>query len=390
MDIKGLISLAFGTLCFGMSEFVAMGLIPFVAADFSVGTATAGDLVSYYATGVAFGAIAMLFLHKYKLKNILLLLLAIYVIGNTLTIFAPTLWSLLAARFISGLPHGCYFGVGSIIASRLCPPGKNGGALSIMVSGMTIANIFGVPLGTSLAEHISFRAVFILNAVWGLISLFSCARWVRDTGRVAYPSFRGQFSFMKNRAPWLIIGATFTGNAGIFCMQSYISPLLTDLAGISLSLVPGVLIIVGISMVVSNFVSGRMSDRFTPGLVAFACQCAAVVFMLAIAVFGHISVIAIVLICLTSGMMFAMSLPEQVSILRVSPQGMMLATAMIQIAFNLGNALGAVAGGIPFRLELSIRLITVIGAFIAATGAVLLWFFLKEERMLPSLRADKS
>lgn len=386
MDVKGLISLAFGTLCFGMSEFVAMGLIPFVASDFGVGTATAGDLVSYYAVGVACGAIAMLFLHRYKLKSILLLLLAVYVLGNTLTIFAPSLSTLFAARFISGLPHGCYFGVGSIIASRLCAPGKNGGALSIMVSGMTIANIFGVPLGTSLAEHISFRAVFILNAVWGMISLFSCARWVRDTGKIAYTDFKGQFSFLTKKAPWLIIGATFTGNAGIFCMQSYISPLLTDLSGVSLSLVPGVLIMVGISMVVSNFVSGRMCDRFTPGRVAFVCQCAAVLFMLIIALGGHYAAVGIVFICLTSGMMFAMSLPEQVSILRVSSQGMMLSTAMIQIAFNLGNALGAVAGGIPFRFYLSIRLITVIGAFICVLGAVLLFIYLDEEKKLPSLK----
>lgn len=378
MQLKGLISLSFGTLGLGITEFVAMGLLPFIAATYGISIAQAGHFITAYALGVAFGAFALLFLRALKLKTILLMLILVHIAGNLFTVLAPDFNTLLAARFIAGLPHGSFFGVGSIIAQRIASKDKGSSAVSIMVAGMTISNIFGVPLGTALAEILTFKAIFCLVVIWGMIVLFSCHRWIRDTGKIENTGFFGQFAFLKHPAPWLVLGATMFGNAGIFCMQSYISPILTELAGIKLHTVPAVLVAMGICMVMANFISGRLCDRFTPGKVGAYAQVLAVILLLGIALFGHSTVICIILICLTAGVLFSLSSPEQVSILRTAPGGLLLGAASVQAAFNLGNALGASAGGVPFTFDLSIRLVTAIGAALAFIGFGCLWLYAKK------------
>ncbi len=378
MQIKGLISLAFGTLGLGIAEFVAMGLLPYIAKAYDISLATAGHVISAYAIGVAFGAFALLFLRRFELKTILLMLIIVHITGNALTIVAPDFTSLLGARFIAGLPHGSFFGVGSIIAQNISARGKGSSAVSIMIAGMTISNIFGVPLGTALADIVSFKAIFVLVVIWGLIVLFSCHRWIHDAGRIEDTGFKGQFAFLKCPAPWLVLGATMFGNAGIFCMHSYISPILTSLAGISLQAVPAVLVAMGICMVIANFISGRLCDRFTPGNVGAMVQILAAVLLLAVAVFGSNTIVCIVLVCLIAGTLFALSAPEQVSILKTAPGGLLLGAAMVQAAFNLGNALGSFAGGLPITFDISLRFITVIGAFLGFLGFLCLFFYARK------------
>ena len=154
MDIKGLIALAFGTLGLGITEYVAMGLLPYLSADFSVTIAQAGHAISAYALGVAIGAFMIIFMRKLRLKSILLILILIHLFGNALTCVVDNFNYLLISRFIAGLPHGCFFGVGSIIAQRLVKAGKGTSAVAIMTAGMTVANVFGVPLGTALANSL--------------------------------------------------------------------------------------------------------------------------------------------------------------------------------------------------------------------------------------------
>ena len=216
MLIRGLIALAFGTLGLGIAEYVAMGLLPYWASDFNVSIAQSGHAISAYALGVAIGAFFIIFMRTLKLKTILILLILVHILGNVLTAFAPTFETMLGARFIAGLPHGAYFGVGSIIAQRLATKGKGTSAVSIMVAGMTVSNIFGVPLGTALAHSLSWRTIFYLVIVWGIIVLVSAILWVRDVGKIEDTGFKGQFVFLKNPAPWLVLGATMFGNAGIF------------------------------------------------------------------------------------------------------------------------------------------------------------------------------
>lgn len=212
---KSLIALAFGTLALGISEFTMMGILPYVAADLNISIPVAGHFISAYALGVCAGAPILILARKHSLKHILLVLMALMLIGNLGASLAPSYWTLLIARFISGLPHGAYFGVASIVAGKLADKGKSSEAVSIMIAGMTVANLFGVPLGTSLSHLISWRIPFLLVSGWGFIVLYYIWRWVPAVEGLKDTGFKGQFRFLKKPAPWLILGATALGNGGV-------------------------------------------------------------------------------------------------------------------------------------------------------------------------------
>ena len=205
---KSLVALAFGTLALGIAEFVMMAILPYVAGDLHVSIATAGHLISAYALGVCVGAPALIFARRLPLKRILLILVCLMIAGNLCAAVAPGYGVLMLARFVSGLPHGAYFGVGSIVAEKLADEGKGTEAVSIMIAGMTVANLFGVPLGTTLSEALSWRATFLLVGCWGLVVLLFVWRWVPQVGGLPDTGFKGQFRFFRKKAPWLLLGAT--------------------------------------------------------------------------------------------------------------------------------------------------------------------------------------
>ena len=389
MSYKGLIALAFGTLGLGIAEFVAMGLLPYWAADFNITLSQSGNGVSAYALGVAIGVFCIILMRAVKLKTILLLMIVIHIVGNTLTGFASSYETMLAARFIAGLPHGAYFGVGSIIAQRLASRGKGTTAIAIMIAGMTISNIFGVPVGTALAHSFTWRIIFYFIGAWGIIVLLSAIFFIRDVGKIVDNGFKSQFVFLKHPAPWLVLSATAFGNAGIFCMQSYISPILTDFASVPLGQVSIVMGAMGVCMVIANLVSGRLCDRYTPGIIATICQVVAVLALLGVAAFGQNTLACLILVCIIAGMLFAVGSPEQVSILRTAPGGLLLGASMIQAAFNLGNALGAYVGGIPLDHNMSMSYITVFGAMLTTIGALsMYWFYRKHEQHFKDLTQE--
>lgn len=389
MSYKGLIALAFGTLGLGIAEFVAMGLLPYWAADFNITLSQSGNGVSAYALGVAIGVFCIILMRAVKLKTILLLMIVIHIVGNTLTGFASSYETMLAARFIAGLPHGAYFGVGSIIAQRLASRGKGTTAIAIMIAGMTISNIFGVPVGTALAHSFTWRIIFYFIGAWGIIVLLSAIFFIRDVGKIVDNGFKSQFVFLKHPAPWLVLSATAFGNAGIFCMQSYISPILTDFASVPLGQVSIVMGAMGVCMVIANLVSGRLCDHYTPGIIATICQVIAVLALLGVAAFGQNTIACLILVCIIAGMLFAVGSPEQVSILRTAPGGLLLGASMIQAAFNLGNALGAYVGGIPLDHNMSMSYITVFGAMLTTIGALsMYWFYRKHEQHFKDLTQE--
>ncbi len=343
---KSLIALAFGTLALGMAEFSMMGILPYVASDLGVSISEAGHLISAYALGVCCGAPILVLARKKSLKHLLMALASLIIVGNLCAAMAPNFWVLMVSRFVSGLPHGAYFGVASIVASKLADKGKSSEAVSIMIAGMTVANLFGVPLGTSLSHLISWRTTFLLVGIGGILVFYYIWRWVPVVEGLRDVGFKGQFRFLRHPAPWLILGATALGNGGVFCWYSYISPLLTKVSGFAESSLTALMMLAGFGMVVGNLVSGRLSDRYTPGRVLMVAQGCICLFLLAIFFLSSNPWLSVLLMFLCTAGLFAVSSPEQLLIIRVAPGGEMLGGACIQIAFNFGNAVGAYAGGV--------------------------------------------
>ena len=373
---KSLIALAFGTLGLGIAEFTMMGILPYVARDLNISIPVAGHFISAYALGVCAGAPMLIVARKRPLKHILLVLMALMLVGNLGAAMAPDYWLLLAARFISGLPHGAYFGVASIVAGKLADEGKSSEAVSIMIAGMTVANLFGVPLGTSLSHMLSWRVTFLLVGCWGLIVLYYIWRWVPVIEGLKDTGFKGQFRFLKTPAPWLILGATALGNGGVFCWYSYITPLLTNVSGFSAESVTALMVLAGFGMVVGNLVSGRLSDRYTPGKVGTVVQGMICILLLMIFFLSPNPWCSAILMALCTAGLFAVSSPEQVLIIRVAPGGEMLGGACVQIAFNLGNAIGAFIGGLA--LSGGYRYPALAGVPFALVGFVLFAVFYKK------------
>ena len=366
---KSLVALAFGTLALGIAEFVMMGILPDVAQSLGVSIPEAGHLISAYAIGVCCGAPLLVVVHKYPLKSILLVLACIILLGSTLAALSVNYWMLLAARFISGLPHGAYFGVASIVAVRLADERHKTGAVSIMVAGMTVANLFGVPLATGLSASVSWRFPFLLVVFVSLIVLYYVWKWVPSVGALPDNGFRHQFAFLKNDAPWLILAATMFANGGIFCWYSYISPLLIE-GGFAADTLPALMIAAGFGMVAGNLISGRLCDRHRPGHVVAVTQCIAIASLLAVfwlADYGWVSA-ALMVVC--TGCLFAVSSPQQFLILKHAPGGELLGGASIQVAFNMGNAIGAFCGGLPIAAGLPPRYAALVGVPFIVLGLV--------------------
>lgn len=343
---KSLIALAFGTLALGIAEFAMMGILPSVASDLGISISTAGHFISAYALGVCGGAPILLWARKYSLKHILIGLVVLMAAGNFCAAFSSGYWMLLLSRFVSGLPHGAYFGVASIVAGKLADEGRGSEAVSIMIAGMTVANLFGVPLGTSFSHLISWRVTFLLVGCWGIIVLYYIWRWIPHVEALQDTGFKGQFRFLKKPAPWLILGATALGNGGVFCWYSYITPLLTQVSGFSAESVTPLMVLAGFGMVVGNLVSGRLSDRYTPGRVGTVVLGILSISLVLVFFLSSNPWCSALLMALCTAGLFAVSGPEQVLIIRVAPGGEMLGGAAVQIAFNLGNAVGAYVGGL--------------------------------------------
>ena len=372
---KSLVALAFGTLALGIAEFVMMAILPYVAGDLHVSIATAGHLISAYALGVCVGAPALIFARRLPLKRILLILVCLMIAGNLCAAVAPGYGVLMLARFVSGLPHGAYFGVGSIVAEKLADKGKGAEAVSIMIAGMTVANLFGVPLGTTLSEALSWRATFLLVGCWGLVVLLFVWRWVPQVGGLPDTGFKGQFRFFRKKAPWLLLGATLLGNGGVFCWYSYINPLLTRVAGFPAAGVSALMVLAGFGMFAGNLAGGRLSDRYTPGRVAAWAQGTICVALLLTFFCARVPWLAVALMCVCTTGLFAVSSPQQLLLLRHSEGGELLGAASVQVAFNLGNAIGAYCGGLPLEAGLGYEYPALIGAPFALAGFVLLTVF---------------
>lgn len=377
---KGLIALSFGTFALGMTEYVMMSILPDLAHDFGVSVPTAGHLISAYAIGVCVGApLVAIFLRNAKLNHILLLLMAVYAIGNFIFASAPTFAVGIVGRFVSGLPHGAFFGTASIVASRLMPD-KETTAVALMTLGMTIANLVGIPLGSYIANTFNWRWIFYFNTLWGLSTLGAIAWLVRGIGALPRTGVRAEFRFLKKAAPWLLILTTVLCQGGAFAMYSYVTPIMQH-AGLSLSYIPLLMIVVGIGMCLGNYYSGVLSDRYSPVRIVL-CVAIAMTFALLATWLDTFSIwTAGATIVVAATCLFALSSPMQLLLIEYSPGGELMGGAMVQVAFNLGNAIGAYLGGLPIAAGYAPQSSSLVGAALAALSILSILFFIKKKYM---------
>ncbi len=375
---KSLFSLALGTFTLGMTEFIIEGILTDVAHDMNVSIPQAGHLISIYALGVCAGAFSLILMHKYRPKKILMFLTSLIAIGAAIAAITPSFWLLLCARFIQGLPHGAYFGTGTIVAVKLAKEGKGTTAVSMMCAGMPFANLMGVPLGTFLSHTLSWRAPFVMSIFLGLLTIFMIYKWVPNVEALPNKGMKAQFHFLKNPAPWLIIAATFLGNGGILCWFSYISPLLQMEGGFSAASISLLMILAGLGMVVGNQVSALLADRIQPGRFTCYLQFLAAAALLLTFFLASIGWMTAILMFICCACLFGIGSPEQYLIVKHAEGGEMLGGCCIQAAFNLGNAIGAFMGGIPVSMGLGYNYPALIGVPLALLGAFCLLTFHKQ------------
>lgn len=379
---KGLIALAFGTFALGISEFVIMGILPYLAADFNVGIAEAGRLISAYALGVCVGApLIAVFARRMPLKSILYMLMAIYTLAAVAMAACPlprsadSTWQfhlMLALRFLAGTPHGAFFGVSAIVADRLSKEGNAAFSVAVVSSGMAISNMIGNPFCTFVTAALSWRFIFMFTSVWGLVTCLAIARWIPYMEPLPDHGLKGEFRFLKTLAPWLLFICTAMGNGGVFCWYSYISPTLTQLAGVPEMMMTLMMVLAGAGMVAGNLTGGRLSDRFGPGHTGRGIEIAICCTLLLISATTHIVWCAVPLMVFCTACLFGVSAPQQLLLMRFSKGGELMGGAMVQIAFNLGNAIGAWAGGLPINDAdpTTYHYPALIGAGMAAVGIV--------------------
>jgi len=385
---KSLIALSLGGLTIGITEFVMMGLLPDIASDLKVSIPVAGYLISAYALGVVIGAPLLVILGRnYPPKKMLLVLAIMLTVFNALSIIAPSYEILFASRLLSGLPHGAFFGVGAVVASRLADKGKEAQAISIMFSGLTIANLAGVPIGTYIGHQYSWRYTFIIIAIVGFLTFISLYYWMPVLEARAKETIKSQLQFFKKKEAWLIIAITSFGFGGLFCWISYIAPLLTDISKFSAEDVPYILILAGLGMVVGNFVGGKLADKFSPATTVISILLIMALDLVSVYFFSSIQIVSLILVFLTGAIAFAAVAPIQMLMINTAVGAEMIASAAIQAAFNIGNALGAFLGGLPLVAGFSYASPNLVGVGMALSGVILVFIFIQNRKKVVKLQS---
>lgn len=359
-----LYALTAGAFGIGVTEFVIMGLLLEVSRELDVAIAAAGLLISGYALGVTVGAPVLTTLTaRWPRKQVLVGLMVIFVIGNAACALAPTYGWLMAARVLTALTHGTFFGVGAVVATGLVPEDRRASAIAVMFTGLTIATVLGVPFGTWLGQHHGWRATFWAVTLVGLIALTVIAALVpRDRTQPETSDWRADLRAIARPPVWLGLLTTVFGYAGVFAVFTYVAPLLTEITGFDDSAVSPILLVFGGGLVAGNLLGGRLADRNLVG--AILGTLAALAIVLAAMTFALDSrIAAIVFTGLLGAAGFATVAPLQMWVLsKAEGAGRNLASSFNIGAFNLGNAIGAWAGGMVIDHGPGLALVPLVAA----------------------------
>ena len=342
----GLIALAIGAFGIGLTEFVIMGLLPEVAHDFGVTESAAGWLISGYALAVVVGALVLTAAAtRLPKKPVLLGLIVLFIIGNALTALADDYGVAMLGRIIAALCHGAFFGIGSVVAAGLVAPEKKAGAIAIMFTGLTAANVFGVPFGTFLGQELGWRSTFWTISGIGVLAFLGIALLVPRLPRpTAQVSLRGELAAFRSGQVWFSLVVTILAFGGMFGAFTYIAYTLTEVSGFATPAVPWLLVLFGAGLVLGNWLGGRLADRaIDRTLVIFIA--ALVIVLVLFAASAQSGVATIVALFLMGGFGFGTVPGLQSRVMQYAGGAPTLASGANIGAFNIGNALGAWVGG---------------------------------------------
>ncbi|MFF7555480.1 MFS transporter [Streptomyces olivaceus] len=364
-----LLALAVGAFGIGTTEFVMMGLLPDVADDLGISIPTAGHLVSAYALGVVVGApLLAAATTRMSRRAVLITLMALFVAGNALSAVAPGEISLLAARFVSGLPHGAFFGVGAVVATGLVAPERKARSVSLMFLGLTVANIVGVPAATAVGQQFGWRATFLGVSVIGVAAIAALAALIpRDSAPAPATGLRGELAALRSLPVWLALGTTVAGFGALFAAYSYITPMLTDAAGFAETSVTLLLALFGVGATAGNLLGGRLADHSLRGTL-FGGLASLVVVLALFPLLMRTPVTAAVSVALLGMAAFATGSPLQLMVMEKAAAAPSLASSANQAAFNLANAGGAWIGGLALAAGLGTTSPATAGAALAVLG----------------------
>jgi DHA1 family inner membrane transport protein len=343
-----LYALTAGAFGIGVTEFVIMGLLLDVSADLGVSISAAGLLISGYALGVVVGAplLGALTGHLPR-KTLLLILMVVFTVGNLACALAPDYWTLMAARVLTAFAHASFFGVGSVVATSLVAPNKKASAIALMFTGLTVANILGVPFGTWLGQAYGWRSTFWVVTLIGVIAFAVIALLVpRDEPVAGKETSSGStLAVLGRRSVLLGLLTTVLSWVGVFAAFTYLAPILTRITGFSEASVSPILLVFGAGLVAGNLLGGRLADRrLVPTVIGTLVALSVVLFAMTFAI--HQPVAAVVAVGLLGAVAFATVAPLQMWVLeKAEGAGQGLASSFNIAAFNLGNAIGAWLGG---------------------------------------------
>lgn len=375
---KSLIAIAIVTFALGITEFGMMGILEDVAHSLGISVVKAGHFITAYSAGVAVGAPLLVLLRKWELKKLLLLLVSVILIGNICTAASPEYHTMLVSRFISGLPHGAFFGAAAIVAERIAIEGKKAESVAIVLGGMTVANMVGVPLATFLSNTFDWRVAFIVVSAFALIGLIAIKSYLPALPALPDTGIKGQFHFLAKPGPWLIYAGVFFGQASVYCWLSYIAPMMTQVTHFSQSAMTWIMVVVGFGMVVGNSVAGKLSDRYPAALVTAVIAVSLVLIMPALYLCSAFKIPSVLFAFIAPACLFGVGGPLQYLIVRYAKGGEMLGGAGIQIAFNVSNALSASLGGIALHQGFGYASPALVGVPFALIGSIALFILYKK------------
>jgi DHA1 family inner membrane transport protein len=370
--VLAIVALALGGFAIGTTEFVTMGLLPDIADGVDASIPAAGRLISAYALGVVVGAPVLAALGaRLPRRGLAVGLMTAFVVGNGLSALAPGYGTLLVARFVAGLPHGAYFGVASLIAASLVPPGLRGRAVSSVMLGLAVANVVGVPAATALGQHLGWRSAYWAVVVIGALTVLVVLLVVPARPGRSEATIRSELGALRRPQVVLTLAFGVVGFGGMFALYSYIAPLVTDVAGASAGFIPVVLLVFGSGMIAGTVLGGRLADRaLFPSLLGAVVAMGA--FLLAVVPAAGRPTTLLIDVFLVASASSVLVVCLQLRLMEVAGDAQMLGAALNHSALNLANALGAWLGGVVIAAGYGYRAPSAVGAGLAVLGLGLL------------------